>query len=87
MDIDYANLSTNKPEFITLNEDGSITGDYEGSWSVEEGTSYITLSFDGEEYSGVTLSMKVENTSIETQVFTALGVDNQITIWGSKSIE
>ncbi|MGN0142608.1 MAG: glycoside hydrolase family 43 protein [Roseburia sp.] len=87
MDVDYANLDTNKPEFITLNADGTITGDYEGSWSVEDGTSYIRLEFDGEVYSGVALSMKVDNTSIETEVFTALGENSQITIWGSKSIE
>jgi beta-xylosidase len=87
MDIDYANLSTNKPEIVTLNADGTITGDYEGTWSIEEGTSYITLSFDGETYKGVALTMKIENTSVETQVFTALGENTQVTIWGSMSIE
>jgi hypothetical protein len=54
---------------------------------VEEGTSYISLEFNGDVYSGVVLSMKVENTSIETEVFTALGENSQITVWGSKSIE
>jgi beta-xylosidase len=87
MDIDYANLSTNKPEMVTLNADGTITGDYEGTWSIEEGTSYITLEFGGETYKGVALTMKIENTSVETQVFTALGVNTQVTIWGSMSIE
>jgi beta-xylosidase len=87
MDIDYANLATNKPEIVALNADGTITGDYEGTWSIEEGTSYITLSFDGETYKGVALTMKIENTSVETQVFTALGENTQVTIWGSMSIE
>ncbi len=87
MDIDYKNLETKKPEFITLNTDGTITGAYEGSWSVEEGTSYIVLSFDGEDYSGVTLSMNIEYTSIETMVFTAVGLQNQVTVWGSKTVE
>jgi hypothetical protein len=31
--------------------------------------------------------MKVENTTVETQVFTALGENTQVTIWGSMSIE
>jgi beta-xylosidase len=87
MDIDYANLATNKAEAVTLNADGTITGDYEGTWSIEQGTSYITLQFDGETYKGVALTMKVENTTVETQVFTALGENTQVTIWGSMSIE
>lgn len=87
LDIDYANLATNKPRFITLTEDGKITGELEGSWSLEAGTPYITLELDGQNYSGVSLSMKIENTSIETMVFTALGTENQVTVWGSKSVE
>jgi beta-xylosidase len=87
MDIDYANLATNKPESITLNSDGTITGDYEGTWSIADGTSYITLEFDGETYKGVALTMKIEDTSVETQVFTALGETTQVTIWGSMDID
>ncbi|MGN0428382.1 MAG: glycoside hydrolase family 43 protein [Agathobacter sp.] len=87
LDIDYANRQTNKPVFITLNEDGTITGDYEGNWTLESGTPYITLCFDGEVYNGVALTMKVENSKIDTQVFTALGENSQVTIWGSKSLQ
>lgn len=87
MDIDYANLETKRAEFITLNEDGSISGDYNGTWSVEPGTAYITIKLDGNKYSGVLLKMNIERTSVETIVFTALGTENQITIWGSKSID
>lgn len=87
LEIDYGNLETKKPEFITLTEDGQITGAYEGTWRTEPGTPYIVLSFGGEDYSGVTLKMNVENTKIETMVFTALGLEDQVTIWGSKSFE
>lgn len=86
LDIDYANLETMKPEFITLKEDGTITGAYAGSWALEAGTPYITVTIDGKEYSGVALNMCVEQTSYETVVFTALGIDNQITVWGSKTV-
>lgn len=85
LDIDYANLVTNKPEVISLNEDGSITGAYEGSWELEPGTPYITLRFNGDTYSGVTLPMKIENTKLETMIFTGLGENSQVTVWGSKS--
>ncbi len=87
MDIDYKNLEVNKPDVITLNEDGTISGMYIGSWSLDEGTSYITITLDGEEYSGVALNMKIENSTIETLVFSAIGTDNQVTIWGSKVID
>ena len=45
------------------------------------------LSIGGQDYSGVTLSMNVEYSSIETQVFTALGMSNQVTLWGSRVTE
>lgn len=84
LDIDYANLDVNQPRFITLTEDGKITGDYEGTWELESGTSYISLHFNGQEYSGVTVSMEIEYTSIETMTFTAVGLNDQITLWGSR---
>lgn len=42
---------------------------------------------NGEKYSGVTLEMLVENTTLNTMVFTALGDKDQITLWGSRVIE
>lgn len=87
LEIDYKALETKKPGVITLGEDGKITGDYTGSWSLEPGTSYITLTLDGVSYSGVTLEMLVENTRFETMVFTALGDTNQVTLWGSRVVE
>ena len=87
LNIDYEHLEVNKPSSVTLNEDGTVTGDFEGTWSLEAGTPYINIVIGGVTYSGVTLSMNVEGTSIETMTFTALGDTNQITIWGSKSLE
>lgn len=84
LEIDYESLETKKPQFITLSEDGKISGDYTGTWALEPGTPYITLNFDGVTYSGVSLEMAVENTNIETVVFTAMGIENQVTIWGSR---
>lgn len=85
MDIDYANLESRQTQFITLTEDGKITGEYEGTWELEAGTPYISLHFNGQEYSGVTLSMQIEYTTIETMTFTAVGLSDQVTLWGSRS--
>lgn len=87
LQIDYANLEAKQPSLITLNEDGSITGEYTGSWSLESGTPYITLSLNGQNYSGVALEMEVEGTVYKTMVFTALGDENQVTLWGSRHVE
>lgn len=86
LDIDYKNLDYNSPVKIELNEDGTISGAFEGTWSLEAGTPYITLEFGDDVYSGVTLQMPIEGSSIETMTFTALGTSSQITVWGSKVV-
>lgn len=87
LNIDYENLDVMRPEAITLHADGTVTGYYEGSWSLEEGTSYINVTLNGVTYSGVALEMNVENLSRKTMVFTGLGKENQLTLWGSKMTE
>lgn len=87
MEIDYKGLEVKRPGRITLQEDGSITGEYTGSWSLEAGTPYITLSMNGQNYSGVALEMEVEGTVFQTMVFTALGDQDQVTLWGSRVVE
>lgn len=87
LEIDYKNLQTQKPKCMFLKEDGTIEGRYTGTWSVEEGTSYLTLTIGEVRYQGVGLFMNVEGTKVQTFVFTALGDSNQLTIWGSKVFE
>ena len=87
LEIDYKGLEAKHPGRITLQEDGTVTGEYIGSWSLEAGTPYITLSLDGQDYSGVALEMEVEGTDYQTMVFTVLGTGNQLTLWGSKCID
>lgn len=87
LNIDYKGLEVNKPVTLNLNEDGTITGDMEGSWSLEEGTPYVNISVNGFNYSGVNVIMEIENTTIKTMTFTALGLENQLTIWGSKCVD
>lgn len=87
LNIDYAKLEVNKSCNISLNADGSISGDYSGSYDFDDKTGYINLKIDGETYSGVALKMLIENTNIETVVFTCLGKNNQISVWGSKAVQ
>lgn len=87
LDIDYKNLDVMLPEAIYLNADGTVTGYYEGSWQLEEGTSYIYVTLGSVTYSGVALEMNVENLNRTTVVFSGLGQENQLTLWGSKLAE
>lgn len=87
LDIDYKNLEAKTPEAITLQADGTVTGYYTGSWKLEEGTSYLYITLNGVTYSGVALEMNVENLTRKTMVFTALGQENQLTLWGSQMTE
>ena len=82
LNLKYEKYERNPVEKITLNTDGSITGAYEGSWEAVTGTPYVRLSFNKDVYSGVALKMNMEGSSIETTVFTALGKESQITVWG-----
>lgn len=87
LEIDYKNLETKKSQFVNLNADGTITGEFEGTWKLEAGTPYITVSIGGVDYSGVSLLMNMEFTNMETVAITALGIQNQVTIWGSKVVD
>jgi arabinan endo-1,5-alpha-L-arabinosidase len=73
---------------ITLNTDGTVTGDIEGEWTYEEGTPNMTITLDGITYKGVFVEMPSEqlyddeNQRKVVMTFTVLG-DN-VTAWGSK---
>ena len=87
LNINYSELEVNRPEKITLGADGSVTGAYEGTWSLKEGTSFLELNLGQETYSGVVLSMEPDGMNLQTPVFTALGKTNQLTLWGSKVLD
>lgn len=73
-------------EQITLNEDGTVTGAYEGTWTAEDGTYYMTITLNGEEYKGVFCIGNLEESNIEVMTFTAVGGSQQYTIWGAQSV-
>ncbi len=69
-------------ELITLNKDGTVSGDYEGTWKLND--TYFTITIGENEYKGVALQQYDEGTPrTYTIVFTASGKDNR-TVWGSK---
>lgn len=81
-------LGIMQPSKITLNEDGTVTGELEGSWTYEDGSPNMTITVGGVTYKGVFLKMPSEQLYFDpnerkvVMTFTALG-DN-VAVWGSK---
>lgn len=72
-------------ESVTLEKDGTISGDYTGTWKVTDGANVI-ITIDDVEYKGVFLKQQNELTTRDvTMTFTVLG-DN-VTVWGVKPLE
>ncbi|MDU2489953.1 MAG: glycoside hydrolase family 43 C-terminal domain-containing protein [Clostridium celatum] len=77
--------STMLPTYnVTLNADGTITGDYKGTWSQGNGNYYCTMEIDNVTYKGVFFKQLAESEEHnETMTFSLIG-DNNESIWGSK---
>ena len=83
--IDHAHLDCVRPERITLKPDRTISGARTGKWELEHNSPYINITLDGDDtYRGVALIQAVDGTDNKTPVSTALGDDNQLTLWGAK---
>jgi arabinan endo-1,5-alpha-L-arabinosidase len=68
---------------LTLNEDGTVSGAYTGTWSLNGHN--VTISINNETYKGVVLEQYEQTDKREkVMVFTAVGSDNRA-IWGSKT--
>ena len=74
------------PVNVTLNADGTITGDKTGTWTLKEGTSYITINIGGA-YKGVMVPQTLEPMNTVAPSFTALNSATGVTIWGYKVTE
>lgn len=81
--LDHASKEYAAPINITLNADGTISGDQQGTWTAKTGTSYVTINL-GKEFKGVMIPQTLEPTNVKTPCFTALDSSTGITIWGYK---
>lgn len=68
---------------LTLNTDGTVSGDYTGTWTQESDAPYVTITVGKVKYQGVFIKQKIEGTNCETMCFTVVG-DNNVTFWGTK---
>lgn len=78
-----ANLDVVKPVSITLNADGTISGQYKGTWKETAGTAYVTITINNADYKGVFTEQMITNTKQKTICFSAVNQSGK-SIWGSK---
>ncbi|MDL0435554.1 MULTISPECIES: glycoside hydrolase family 43 C-terminal domain-containing protein [unclassified Niallia] len=68
---------------ISLNNDGSITGQVSGTWK-EQGSNKAELTIDGKVYNGVFVSQWDPTSKSNVMTFTATS-DEGVSVWGSKA--
>lgn len=84
--VDYANLKYVSPVDVTLNKDGSVSGKYTGTWTLTEGTPYVTIKMNHQTYKGVVVRQLIEGTTDDTMCLTLLGTDEK-EVWFSKHLQ
>ena len=84
--LDHANKALSTPVDITLNADGTISGSQTGTWSVREGTSFVTIKLGSAEYKGVMVPQTLEPSDTQVPAFTCLRSQSGVTIWGYKQV-
>ena len=75
------------PDIVILLEDGTISGDYTGTWLQKDNSYLATFEIDGIVYKGIFFKQHDELTpSQPVMTFSAIGSNNE-TIWGVKYAE
>ncbi|MDE5564427.1 MAG: RICIN domain-containing protein, partial [Oscillospiraceae bacterium] len=72
-----------KPRSITLHEDGTVSGDVSGNWTMQNGSPYMSISFGGVTYKGAFL-VQADESAAQTIRMTFTATGNNTCVWGSK---
>ncbi|MBQ6063843.1 MAG: family 43 glycosylhydrolase [Prevotella sp.] len=81
--MDYENYEEVTPVRVTLTADGRVTGSMDGTWAIDAGTGYITLTLGGVAYDGVVLEEVMDTQSLHTVSITACS-STGINVWAYK---
>lgn len=83
--LDHRVKEFSTPTTVTLHADGSVSGEYEGSWNQQEGTSFVTLTLADVQYKGVMVEQTMEPSQTKVvPAFSALARSGA-TIWGYRT--
>lgn len=79
--LDHTRKEAVSPVAIQLNQDGTISGSYTGTWKATEGTSFVTIKLGSTVYYGVMVEQTMEPTNTKVNAFTCMA-SSGVTIWG-----
>ena len=81
--LDHTKKEASKPVEIELHADGTITGAEKGTWTVTEGTSYVSIKLNSfsDAFDGVLVEQTLEPKDDKTVAFTGVN-QTGVTIWG-----
>ena len=71
-----------KPCTVKLNANGTVTGDINGTWSMKNGSPYMTLTYGGITYKGAFL-VQADESDAQVKKMTFTATANNSCIWGS----
>jgi len=80
---DHAALEQVEPVEVTLEADGTITGDLKGTWTMEEGTSYVDLVMGGQKFESVAFEEIMDERNMHATAITGLSMTG-IGMWAYK---
>ena len=78
--MNYAEFEEVTPVQIKLNASGIVSGALSGSWTLKDGTAYITLSAGGTTYKGVVVQQQVDGRKLKAIGITATA-QNGVSLW------
>lgn len=81
--LDHASLATAKPSTVTLTSDGKIQGALTGTWSLKQGTGYLTLTVGGVTFRGVVVPQTIDGSSLKAIGITGASPNGQM-LWAYK---
>ncbi len=74
-----------RPVNVSLNADGTVSGEYNGTWQLEEGTCYMTITASNVTYKGVAVVQTMEPKTQQALCFTGVASGGS-TLWAYKEI-
>lgn len=80
------NIAVVTPTNLSINEDGTISGTYTGTWKIKNGTPYCTFNMNGASYTGVFVKQTIDSVGISTMCFTLVDEAAGLTVWGSRTL-
>ena len=84
--LDHTKKEQVTPVKVQLNADGTISGAMSGSWTIQEGTSYIDIKLGSVTYQGVAIEQTLEPTTTKTIAFTAVSTTG-VSVWGYQTAQ